>query len=166
MTRQRLSRTNICVSCGTVFHPWSRSQKRCSQQCWLREHNSSERNTQVSQQTREKRGTRQRSGSKGYVKLYGRHAHRRLAEWVLGRPLERGEIVHHVNHNKGDNRLENLVVMTQSEHCQLHWHGSSPSNEKTLAVLATPDQRSLVQKWVLGRASLAPSLFGLTEGPP
>lgn len=43
-----------------------------------------------------------------------------VAEQILGRPLDKGEIVHHRNGDKRDNRAENLEVMTQSEHVRLH----------------------------------------------
>jgi hypothetical protein len=55
-----------------------------------------------------------------YVKFYGRHHHRVIAEQILGRPLEKGEIVHHKDGDKWNNSPDNLEVMTQSEHCTLH----------------------------------------------
>lgn len=61
-----------------------------------------------------------RGNGKSYVKFLGRHAHRIAAEQKLGRPLKRGEIVHHINGNRRDNRHENLEVMTQSEHIKIH----------------------------------------------
>jgi hypothetical protein len=46
--------------------------------------------------------------------------HRLVMEAHLGRYLKEGEVVHHINHNRKDNRLENLLVMTREEHTQLH----------------------------------------------
>jgi len=45
--------------------------------------------------------------------------HRRAIEKHLGRQLGKFEHVHHKNGNKLDNRLENLEVMTLSEHLSL-----------------------------------------------
>lgn len=58
---------------------------------------------------------------KSYEKTYGRHTHRIVAEQKLGRPLEPGEIVHHIDGDKRNNHPDNLAVMTQSEHARLHY---------------------------------------------
>ncbi len=49
-----------------------------------------------------------------------KYEHRIVAEQMLGRTLEPGEIVHHINHDTLDNRPENLRVMTAGEHTILH----------------------------------------------
>lgn len=46
--------------------------------------------------------------------------HRLKMEKHLGRKLKNNEVVHHINENKKDNRLENLKIMTRSEHMSYH----------------------------------------------
>jgi hypothetical protein len=46
--------------------------------------------------------------------------HRLVMEVVLGRLLDRDEVVHHVNEDPLDNRPENLRVTTQPNHARDH----------------------------------------------
>jgi hypothetical protein len=58
---------------------------------------------------------------KAYTKIHGRHTHRIMAEVILGRPLKKGEVVHHIDGNKLNNSPENLIVFpSQKEHARHH----------------------------------------------
>ena len=46
--------------------------------------------------------------------------HRLVAEQMVGRSLSDAEVVHHINGNKIDNRPENLMILSQSEHMKIH----------------------------------------------
>jgi hypothetical protein len=77
-----------------------------------------------------------RGEGKTYRKYFGKHEHRVVAELLLGRPLAPGEIVHHINGDKRDNRLENLEVLpSQADHARSHFLGSA--NPRSRAVLCT-----------------------------
>eukprot|EP01124_Arcella_intermedia_P001853 TRINITY_DN11023_c0_g2_i1.p1 TRINITY_DN11023_c0_g2~~TRINITY_DN11023_c0_g2_i1.p1 ORF type:complete len:183 (+),score=19.18 TRINITY_DN11023_c0_g2_i1:34-582(+) len=56
------------------------------------------------------------------------YTHRRVAEKKIGRPVMPDEEVHHINKDRGDNRYENLVVLSKPVHKVLH---QSPEHERT-----------------------------------
>lgn len=71
------------------------------------------------------RGGRSLDKSTGYIVLKRNgtnvYEHRIVAEKMLGRPLRPGEVVHHKNEIKTDNRPENLEVLpSNSDHIKLH----------------------------------------------
>ena len=62
--------------------------------------------------------------SEGYVVIsggkHGQYEHRIVAEKKIGQKLKQGEIVHHKDRNKKNNKPGNLKVLTPSQHNKLH----------------------------------------------
>ena len=71
--------------------------------------------------------------------------HRLIAEDTLGRPLERGEVVHHRDEDRTNNSPGNLQVMTQKEHRSHHGRVMA---ERNLA----PISREMVVQALEGRS--------------
>ena|SRR3990167_2455160 len=80
------------------------------------------------------KGGRLKNRSEGYIAIYYPNhpnadslgyvkEHRLVMEKHIGRFLRKEEIVHHVNKIRTDNRIENLMVMSLSEHFSLHNKG-------------------------------------------
>jgi len=56
-----------------------------------------------------------RAHKDGYLFL-----HTVIVERALNRYLAKDEVVHHINHIRDDNRIENLLLMNRKEHMTMH----------------------------------------------
>lgn len=100
-----------CSFCQLNFIPARKSRKFCSNKC----RNESRKQNNVPGFWYEN----------GYKVLYdgegkGIKEHIKIIQEKIGRKLNTDEHVHHINEIRDDNRIENLKLMTKSEHSRLH----------------------------------------------
>lgn len=104
-TKGRYMYTLSCKACNTEFSGSRKTQKLCTN-C-----NASKQKFRAEIKT-----------TNTYIwKVNGKlHEHKFIAESILGKKLQTNEVVHHVDGDPKNNKLENLMVMTRSIHGKLH----------------------------------------------
>jgi hypothetical protein len=75
--------------------------------------------------------------------------HRYIMEQHIGRRLERSEVVHHINGDILDNRIENLQLMTRGQHVTLHDTGKIRKGNRHPP--PTDEQRKRISEAAKGR---------------
>lgn len=60
------------------------------------------------------------SNQDGYMKYNKTFLHRKIWEDFHGKKVPKGYVVHHKDHNKLNNKIENLELMSRSEHQRHH----------------------------------------------
>ena len=60
----------------------------------------------------------------------GRALHVTTMEAHLGRRISVNEVVHHIDHNRANNLIYNLQLMSRSEHAQLHAAENTPKRQR------------------------------------
>lgn len=127
----------VCMKCGNVFtRPYRCSysewdcKKYCSADCY-HESRKGGRSTNWKGGIKVNRGyievympEHPNSDISGYIK-----EHRYIMSMFLGRPLLKTEVVHHINGDRSDNRLENLQLTTRKRHTAMHMKGAVFSKE-------------------------------------
>lgn len=121
--------SHLCSECGVSFITKKKSSKFCSMSCSGKSANRQIKNHRNGVKTGEDHWNWKRGwnfNGLGYVQINvgvrkGAYQHRKVMEDYLGRKLDSTEHVHHINGDKGDNRIENLMILSNSEHLKLHW---------------------------------------------
>ena len=124
--RNRASVIRNCENCGKEFNARidlikDGNGRFCSRKCG--------RANKFNEKCNGWRGGRQKD-NRGCIRLYSPyHPYARkdyvleshlVMEKHLGRFIQPAEIVHHINKNPSDNRIENLMLVSKSQHMKLH----------------------------------------------
>ena len=107
--------TGECPNCKNLFTITANNRKFCSKFCWNK---FQQKNPVLGDKSSTWRGGHYHRGYK--IGLGKREEHRLVVEQHLGHKLTSEEAVHHINHIKDDNRIENLMVVSKSEHTLIH----------------------------------------------
>jgi endogenous inhibitor of DNA gyrase (YacG/DUF329 family) len=112
-----------CVECKSTFYikaSHKDKRKTCSRRCGSIQHGKKISGEQHPGWKEVKKKSNVFLYRRITISGFKQYEHRYIMEQHLGRKLGCNEVVHHINGNPVDNRLENLELMTRSEHMALH----------------------------------------------
>ena len=120
----RVKKSRYCIRCGEPFYRYNGNTgaKYCSRFCACLDRNTKEHQVKAGMEGGKHNIAKRGTGTKTYVKYYGRHEHRVVVEKFLGRKLKSDEIIHHIDQNKHNNSIKNLRLLTRAEHMGIHLH--------------------------------------------
>lgn len=98
------------------------------------------------------------------------YEHVYLMELKLGRRLKKGEVSHHIDHNKQNNTIQNLLLMTHGDHTKLH-HTGRVRTDSTKAAISkanskyTQEKADQIRSMVRNGMSQRKAAFALKMSP-
>src|SRR3990167_95090 len=110
-----------CVICSSEFKvKWSHMERRkcCSRKCKDRLQKII---LQGKNNPKWKVGRFTKEEGYKMIRIGNKYIYEHIWIWQTHKgEIPKGFIIHHINHDKGDNRINNLACMSQSEHMKLH----------------------------------------------
>ena len=106
---------SICPCCKKEFrrnHGNGTPRKYCSMKCFNTVRKNNFPKFQLPPKEKKHYRVKKIDGKQIYY-------HRWVMENHLGRKLNRNEVIHHINGDPHDNRIENLMLLSQSEHMKI-----------------------------------------------
>jgi hypothetical protein len=116
-----------CLYCKENFKSRSKKRKYCSHNCYSQSRIGEKRNIDVKGYKNANWKGGRRYDKDGYILIHSPYhpfcdgdgyvrEHRLVMEKYIKRFLKKKEVVHHINENRKDNKIENLELLFKKEH--------------------------------------------------
>lgn len=108
----------ICPNCNCGFSYYDKRRKFCSRLCSNRYHKMFGKDNPKYKLRKWRISNGYEVMWKGHKRIYKHHI---LMEKHIGRKLKKGEVIHHINNKRSDNRIENLMLFPNNK-AHLSYH--------------------------------------------